>query len=100
MVDLMTDAELRSALAKFDAWAEDRTPFAAPPGMMTTQILAEGTRELLALKENGQTVEWCEQHASQRFDEESCWLRHAVDERLEPPCGFVVGSLHIHREGT
>jgi hypothetical protein len=55
---------------------------------------------LLALKENGQTVEWCELHKSQRFDEESCWLRNTVDAWLGPSCRFVVGTLHIHREGT
>jgi hypothetical protein len=64
------------------------------------ETILAAARELLALKENGQTVEWCELHKSQRFDEESCWLRNTVDAWLGPSCRFVVGTLHIHREGT
>lgn len=36
---------------------------------------------------------WCEKHKSQQFDEESCWLRRAVQERLEPPCVMVEKQL-------
>lgn len=38
-------------------------------------------------------VWWCEKHKSQQFDEDSCWLRAAVPERLEPPCVIAERQL-------
>jgi hypothetical protein len=69
--------------------------------------LAIAASELLALKENGQTVEWCESHQAP-FGKEghfpTClaarYYQAAFQRDLGDPCRMVKASLHIHREGT
>jgi hypothetical protein len=101
MVDL---AKLREALAK--PW---------PQHWEKNSIVAAAS-ELLALKENGQTVWWiCEKHNSKGAHfpgdavppvcEASINAAYRIgsnpfNNRGKNKCRMVKASLHIHREGT
>jgi hypothetical protein len=95
MVDIEQLREALQHLVIFDA--RDNISHEVGRAQATSRIVKDSLRELLALKENGQTVWWCEKHKKPSDREWYC----KVDSNLPfPSCRMVKASLHIHREGT
>jgi hypothetical protein len=105
MVDIEQLREALQHLVIFDA--RDNISHEVGRAQATSRIVKDSLRELLALKENGQTVWWCfkERRHECQASAESAALPDATwrfRKAGHDECGWklLVDPLHIHREGT